>query len=45
MESNWTFQIFTTVYVNCILRPFPAGIYVLEVKYRNTNTMCEICSK
>ena len=25
--------------------PVPAGIYLLKVKYRNTRTRCEICSK
>ena len=27
------------------LHKFPAGIYLLKVKYRNTGTRCEICSK
>ena len=28
-----------------LLKPFPAGIYLLKVNNRNTRTKCEICSK
>ena len=29
----------------CFGRPFPADIYLLKVKNKNTKTRCEICSK
>ena len=25
--------------------PYPAGIYLLKVKNRNTRKMCEVCSR